>query len=55
MRQWVPGRSIEGTGRPGMPAGPRVSVTQSRATIAQSSAKLRLTIAKACRESRSDE
>ena len=56
MRQLTPpGRPSTGVGKPGMPIEPRVSSGQSRATMAQSSAKLRLTIAKAWRDSRSDE
>ena len=38
-----------------MPMAPRVSDTQSRETIMQSSAKLSVTMANAWRESRSDE
>jgi len=38
-----------------MPIAPRVSDTHSSATIRHSSAKLRLTMAKAWRDSRSDE
>ena len=56
MRQRKPpGRSMTGMGKPGMPIEPRVSSGQSRATMTQSRAKLRLTIAKAWRDRRSDE
>ena len=49
------GASKPGRLSPGMPMEPRVSDTQSRATMPHSSAKLSETIAKAWRDRRSEE